>query len=36
VIYASNKEDFAEKARKVAAEYQAEMSGYLATVPATR
>jgi len=30
VIYASTKEDFAEKARKVAAEYQAEMSGYLA------
>lgn len=36
VIYASAKEDFAEKARQVAADYQAKMSGYLATVPATR
>lgn len=29
VIYASNKEDFAEKAREVAKGYQEEMSGYL-------
>jgi orotidine-5'-phosphate decarboxylase len=29
IIYASNKEDFAEKAKEVAMEYQAEMSTYL-------
>jgi orotidine-5'-phosphate decarboxylase len=29
IIYASSKEDFADKAREVAAAYQQEMSGYL-------
>lgn len=29
IIYASNKEDFAEKAKEVAKEYQQEMAGYL-------
>jgi orotidine-5'-phosphate decarboxylase len=29
IIYASEKEDFAAKARLVAQEYQQEMSGYL-------
>jgi orotidine-5'-phosphate decarboxylase len=29
IIYASNQEDFAEKAKEVAKEYQQEMAGYL-------
>jgi orotidine-5'-phosphate decarboxylase len=29
IIYASNKENFAEEARNVAVSYQAEMNGYL-------
>jgi orotidine-5'-phosphate decarboxylase len=30
IIFASDKEDFAEKAGKIAREYQAEMASYLA------
>ena len=29
IIYASGKEDFAEKAKQVASEYQQEMAAYL-------